>query len=93
MAIENHCDPRVAPECKPPKDLHSTTRTPQQGGPPLNDGPDCFAAAIADRRTRATHSLRLVTFQKIGVADRRARRSAISARRSARDIGRAGYIT
>jgi hypothetical protein len=40
MASENHGDQRVAPERKPLKDLHSTTRTPQQGGPPLNDGPE-----------------------------------------------------
>ena len=26
MASDNHGDPRVAPERKPPKDLHSTTR-------------------------------------------------------------------
>ena len=40
MASENHGDQRVAPERKPLKDLHSTTRTPQQGGPPLSDGPE-----------------------------------------------------
>jgi len=40
MAGENHGDPCVAPERKPSKDLRSTTPTPQQGGPPLNDGPE-----------------------------------------------------
>jgi len=40
MASENHGDQRAAPERKPSKDLRSTTRTPQQGGPPLNDGPE-----------------------------------------------------
>jgi len=40
MASENHGDQRAAPERKPSKDLRSTTRTPQQGGPSLNDGPE-----------------------------------------------------
>jgi hypothetical protein len=40
MASEIGSDQRAAPERKPSKDLHSTTRTPQQGGPPLNDGPE-----------------------------------------------------
>src|SRR5882762_11384521 len=60
MAGENHGDPCVAPECKSSKDLRSTTPTPQQGGPPLNDGPDCYAATIADYSSRALASLRLV---------------------------------
>jgi len=40
MASENHGDQRAAPERKPSKDSRSTTRTPQEGGPPLNDGPE-----------------------------------------------------
>jgi hypothetical protein len=40
MASENHGDQCLAPERKPSQDLGSTTPTPQQGGPPLNDGPE-----------------------------------------------------
>jgi len=40
MAGENHGDQCVASERKPSKDSRSTTRTPQQGGPPLIDAPD-----------------------------------------------------
>jgi hypothetical protein len=40
MSGEIRSDQRVAPERKPAKDLHPTTRTSQQGGPPLNDGPE-----------------------------------------------------
>jgi hypothetical protein len=40
MASEIRNDQRVAPERKPAKELRSTTRTSQQGGPPVNDGPE-----------------------------------------------------
>src|SRR5882724_2373450 len=40
IAGENHGDQCVAPQRKPSTDSRSTTRTPQQGGPPLNDGPE-----------------------------------------------------
>jgi len=40
MPSEIHGDQRVAPERKPIKDLHSATRTSQQIGPPMNDGPE-----------------------------------------------------
>jgi hypothetical protein len=40
MASEIRGDQRVAPERKPIKVLHSTTRTSQQVGPPMNDGPE-----------------------------------------------------
>jgi hypothetical protein len=40
MASENRADQRAAPEREPLKGLRPTMRTPQQGGPPLNDGPE-----------------------------------------------------
>jgi hypothetical protein len=40
MPSEIRGDQRAAPERKPLKDWHSATRTPQQSGPPMNDGPE-----------------------------------------------------
>jgi hypothetical protein len=40
MASDIRRDQPVAPEREPLKGSHSTTRTSQQGGPPLNDGPE-----------------------------------------------------
>ena len=69
MASENHGDQRAAPERKPSKDLRSTTRTPQQGGPPLNDGPGIASQQplLISALAPSPHS-DLSTFQKIGVA-------------------------
>ena len=40
MPSDIHDDHRVAPERKPLKGSRSATRTSQQSGPPMNDGPE-----------------------------------------------------